>query len=358
MPLAPAERKDEINAGRPWAKSGGQGRLLFDGGVKFRHELASLLMLDGPLNGLLGRAPDRDLARYLVLAHHGKLRVQVRDPGDLAVLEPGEAAGPKILGLEHGAHATSRRARPAATELTVDLDQFRLGGERSWTRNVLALRDRYGPFVLAYLETSCASRTGAPAPEREASGDPRSPAACPGIRPEPLASYLAGLGLIRVHRRAGRPGGDRRLAAGRAGHHHHRGGHRRLAGRAVRAHPGAEPVEQRQRLRRQGQGTAARAGGDPGAPVPQVGAAAGRDPAGPRSRRKGTRRRVDHRGASETRPAWSWSSATAARTNCCRGSTHRSCSPARTRCSRRCWAPAGTTAGWTSPPTSTSGCWR
>lgn len=26
-------------------------------------------------------------------------------------------------------------------------------GNRSWTRAALALRDRYGPFVLAYLET-------------------------------------------------------------------------------------------------------------------------------------------------------------------------------------------------------------
>ena len=32
-------------------------------------------------------------------------------------------------------------------------DQFELGGERSWTRTALGLRERYGPFVLAYLET-------------------------------------------------------------------------------------------------------------------------------------------------------------------------------------------------------------
>ena len=41
--------------------------------------------------------------RYLVLAHHGKLRVQVRDPGDLAVLAPGEASEHKLLGLQEGA---------------------------------------------------------------------------------------------------------------------------------------------------------------------------------------------------------------------------------------------------------------
>ena len=150
--LAPAERKDEIDA-RPWAKSSGTGRLRFDGGVAFRHELASLLMLDGPLRDLLAGVPDRDLARYLVLAHHGKLRVQVRDPGDLAVLAPGEASERKLLGLDEGSvvHIPPLLGQPAA-ELIVDLDQFRLGGERSWTRTALGLRDRYGPFVLAYLE--------------------------------------------------------------------------------------------------------------------------------------------------------------------------------------------------------------
>ena len=44
-------------------------------------------------------------------------------------------------------------ARPAGAELTVDLEPFSLGGDRSWTRTALSLRDRYGPFVLAYLET-------------------------------------------------------------------------------------------------------------------------------------------------------------------------------------------------------------
>jgi CRISPR-associated endonuclease/helicase Cas3 len=152
--LAAAQEKDTIAGGRPWAKSGRNGSLNFAGGVAFRHELASLLLIDGPLQHLLAGAPDQDLARYLVLAHHGKLRVQVRDPGDLVVLPDGEAAEKKILGLEHGAISDipALLGQPATT-LTVDLDQFDLGGERSWTRMVLGLRDRYGPFVLAYLET-------------------------------------------------------------------------------------------------------------------------------------------------------------------------------------------------------------
>jgi CRISPR-associated endonuclease/helicase Cas3 len=153
--LAEDQEKAEIAAGRPWAKSGGNGSgLHFAGNVAFRHELASLLLIDGPLSGLLAESPDPDLTRYLVLAHHGKLRVQVRDPGDLAVLAPGEASEKKILGLEQGATtAVPAMLGQPATTLTVDLDQFQLGGDRSWTRSVLGLRDRYGPFVLAYLET-------------------------------------------------------------------------------------------------------------------------------------------------------------------------------------------------------------
>jgi CRISPR-associated endonuclease/helicase Cas3 len=144
--LAPPGREAEIHTGRPWAKSGSTGRLEFEGGVSFRHELASLLLLDGPLSGLLADADDPDLARYLVLAHHGKLRVQVREPGD--------ADPDSLLGLRHGS-ATSLPAilGYSTPDLKVDLEQFALGGERSWTRTVIGLRDQYGPFVLAYLET-------------------------------------------------------------------------------------------------------------------------------------------------------------------------------------------------------------
>jgi len=144
--LAASDRADEIQAMRPWAKSAGTGRLRFAGDVKFRHELASLLLIDGPLHGLLDRLADEDLARYLVLAHHGKLRVQVREPTD---------ADPEILlGLRQREVETvpPLLGQPGG-ELKIDLDQFALGGTRSWTRTALALRDRYGPFMLAYLET-------------------------------------------------------------------------------------------------------------------------------------------------------------------------------------------------------------
>ncbi|MDT5024775.1 MAG: CRISPR-associated endonuclease/helicase Cas3 [Micromonosporaceae bacterium] len=144
--LAPADERDQIDAERPWAKSAIDGRLAFVGGVNFRHELASLLLLDGPLKGLLDGVEDPDLVRYLVLAHHGKLRVQVR-----GLDETDEKA---LLGLKEGSLVTSTAmlGQPSG-EFTVDLSQFAYGGDQSWTRTALALRDRYGPFLLAYLET-------------------------------------------------------------------------------------------------------------------------------------------------------------------------------------------------------------
>lgn len=143
--LAPDGQRAEIDAGKPWAKSAQRGRPRFAGGAHFRHELASLLMLDGPLSGLLAGLDETDLARYLVLAHHGKLRVQVREPGDA---EPGV-----LLGLEQDSTVTvpPLLGQPGG-DLTIDLEQFMLGGDRSWTRTALGLRDRYRPFVLAYLE--------------------------------------------------------------------------------------------------------------------------------------------------------------------------------------------------------------
>jgi CRISPR-associated endonuclease/helicase Cas3 len=115
--------------------------------VAFRHELASLLLIDGPLRSLLAASPDADLTRYLVLAHHGRLRVRVRDPGD--PVTPGT-----ILGLTQGATSDIPPilGQQAAT-LTVDLGQFRQDGARFWAGTVAGLLDRYGPFTLAYLET-------------------------------------------------------------------------------------------------------------------------------------------------------------------------------------------------------------
>jgi len=150
--LAPDDDQEMVQAGRPWAKSGNgaSGRLEFAGDVSFRHELASLLLIDAPLRDLLAAAPDADLCRYLVLAHHGRLRMRVREPaGD----EPAPAT-PVIHGLQHGAVSEIPPIlERGASRLTVELGQF---GDRSddstWFKTVAGLLERYGPFVLSYLE--------------------------------------------------------------------------------------------------------------------------------------------------------------------------------------------------------------
>ena len=156
--LAPLPDQEAVRAGRPWAKSGGgaHGRLEFAGGVPFLHELASLLLIDGPLRPLLDPAPDADLCRYLVLAHHGRLRTVVADP---------ESGSPDVLhGLVQGrVSEVPAILGCAACSLTEDLAQFSgssgssgfpggVGGSL-WSRTVAGLLGRYGPFRLAYLET-------------------------------------------------------------------------------------------------------------------------------------------------------------------------------------------------------------
>jgi CRISPR-associated endonuclease/helicase Cas3 len=148
--LADPAEAETIAAGRPWAKSGTTGALQFAEGVSFRHELASLMLIDGPLKDLLGATQEKDLARFLVLAHHGQLRMRVSDRSEP---DAGRIT-PEILGLRQGATADvpPMLGHPATT-LTVDLAQFSENSIRPWTKVAVALRDRYGPFTLAYLET-------------------------------------------------------------------------------------------------------------------------------------------------------------------------------------------------------------
>ncbi len=149
--VADEEDRARIEAGRPWAKSGGNGPLLFADGVAFRHELASLLLIDGPLAALLAESPDPDLTKYLVLAHHGKLRFQVRErtprltpsvpPVDLGpsghrAPAGGQPSANEIRGLRQGAtSAIPAMLGQPATTLTVDLDQFQPDGNSPWTRD-------------------------------------------------------------------------------------------------------------------------------------------------------------------------------------------------------------------------------
>jgi len=119
----------------------------------FRHELASALAWLAHPEGDV----DGDLVAFLIAAHHGKVRGSIRSlpnekqPDDPDIkfargLWEGDEIPPVDLG---GGRATHK--------VTVDLSLMELGedeqGRASWLARVLKLRDDYGPFRLAYLET-------------------------------------------------------------------------------------------------------------------------------------------------------------------------------------------------------------
>ena len=137
---------DTAREGTLWAKSGGKGGRCRPG---FRHELASALawLLAGPAD-----APERDLVAYLIAAHHGKVRLSIRSlpnepsPADDRLFARGVWDGDVLPAV------------PSITTapVTLDLSFMHMGiGERgpSWLARTVALRDRLGPFRLAFLET-------------------------------------------------------------------------------------------------------------------------------------------------------------------------------------------------------------
>ncbi len=134
-----------------WAKSS-RARRARPTRQGFRHELVSEVML-AHAPGLL---PDEaDLIRYLVAAHHGKIRLAVRPNEHDADL--GEDGRPAVLGIVDGEMVSEVHLEAGVTIPETEMEVASLplmGGEGSWTRLALTLRDRddLGPFRLAWLE--------------------------------------------------------------------------------------------------------------------------------------------------------------------------------------------------------------
>jgi CRISPR-associated endonuclease/helicase Cas3 len=119
----------------------------------FRHELASAL-------AWLQQAPDtfplRDLIAYLIASHHGKVRLMLRSlPGEMKPEDPNQ---PFACGIWQG-DALPQVDLGNGTQsaaVTLNLSPMILGaGELgpSWIERTINLRDRLGPFRLAFLET-------------------------------------------------------------------------------------------------------------------------------------------------------------------------------------------------------------
>ncbi len=115
----------------------------------FRHELASMLAW---LDHHDGEA-DTDLIAYLIVAHHGKVRMSLR-------AMPTEEAEPNVRRFARGVWEGD--ILPALSfdgehsrETTLKLALMEIGeGEQgpSWTERTLKLLDHHGPFRLAWLE--------------------------------------------------------------------------------------------------------------------------------------------------------------------------------------------------------------
>ena len=142
---------DTSRVGTLWAKSAN-----LDGNCErrgFRHELASALawLLTGPAD-----VTERDLIAYVIAAHHGKVRLSIRAlPEEKG--PKGDIDRPYARGIWHGDTLPPVPLGEITTSaVTLDLSFMQMGdGEHgaSWLARMIALRDRLGPFRLAYLET-------------------------------------------------------------------------------------------------------------------------------------------------------------------------------------------------------------
>lgn len=124
----------------------------------FRHELASALAML--------QTGESDLAAYLAAAHHGKIRMGIRSkPGEQEVADKAIAQG-IIEGDQLPECEIASGISKAAVELSLKCMEFGAEGG-SWTDRMLRVRDRLGPFRLAYLEMLLRMA------DEKASGEPR-----------------------------------------------------------------------------------------------------------------------------------------------------------------------------------------
>jgi CRISPR-associated endonuclease/helicase Cas3 len=132
-----------------------------DGRKHFRHELASALSVLDPRNDKIP-GELRDLVAYLVAAHHGKVRLSIRSlPNERrpdgnhrfarGIWDDDELPATDLGGNGNTVIAPSVRLSLEPMELGLcEQEPFR--GLPSWAERMLRLRDRLGPFRLAYLE--------------------------------------------------------------------------------------------------------------------------------------------------------------------------------------------------------------
>ena len=134
-----------------WAKSPGSHRHEIPG---FRHEAISSLIYLAQMSHLQTDSSIRDLTAYLIMSHHGKVRLSIRSMSR-------NRKNPKsthLLGIRtDGDTIPSFESKVmTVTAGSIDVSIAKIGRNEkentSWTERALSLLDRYGPFRLSYLE--------------------------------------------------------------------------------------------------------------------------------------------------------------------------------------------------------------
>lgn len=135
-----AERSQRASVGL-WAKSAERGRGRHSRRY-FRHELASALAL---------RDREPPLIRYLVAAHHGRVRMSIRPAPGEEHPQGRQTTARFALGVCDG-DALPEVKTPVGVLQACELDlaEMELGG--GWSAAALGLLEELGPFRLAYLE--------------------------------------------------------------------------------------------------------------------------------------------------------------------------------------------------------------
>jgi len=118
----------------------------------FRHELVSALAWLSAHGG----DEDADLVAYLVASHHGKVRTSIRSMPREA--RPPEADRRFARGVWDGDLLPEVELSPGervpSTRLSLEIMEIGTSvAGPSWTERILRLREKYGPFRLAYLES-------------------------------------------------------------------------------------------------------------------------------------------------------------------------------------------------------------
>ena len=126
-----------------WAKSQKISRYDVPG---FRHEVAGALAYMQYHDGEMS-----DLTAYLIMSHHGKIRLSLRNYSKKPQHEYllGLNISGDVLPEFNGDAVSIRETKLNVSAASMGRDPT---GKRSWTERAIVLRDRYGPFRLAYLE--------------------------------------------------------------------------------------------------------------------------------------------------------------------------------------------------------------